>query len=360
MKARKLPSGKWRCRAFLYTDERGKKVQKSFTADTKQEAEFLANLFLQQYKHDKKVKEKRTEDEITLREAYDKYIADREESMSPSTIRDYRKRQRNGYLELMDKRVCDITQDDIQRATDRMSVNRSPKTVHNYHGLLSAVLHSVRPDMSIRTLMKRVENPDYHIPEEDDIKILIDGVKHKPDLYYGVLLAAFGSLRRSEICGLDASDIDREKGIIHVRRAVVQDQTNKWVTKVTKTKDSKRDVTMPKEVLDLLPTEGRVCKYTPGTLTNQFIIVTKRLFGDQRFRLHDLRHYQASILHALGVPDQYIMARGGWHTDSTLKSVYRHTMTKERQKVEDRICDYFSQTFGNDLKEVDTKVDSEK
>ena len=117
---------------------------------------------------------------------------------------------------------------------------------------------------------------------------------------------------------------------------------------------------MPRDVIDLLPVEGRICNYTPGTLTNQFILIGKKLFGEQRFRLHDLRHYQASILHALGIPDQYIMARGGWTTDHTLKSVYRHTMTKERQKFEDKICGYFESTFGDDLKKVVTEVDTEE
>ena len=269
MKAKKEDSGRWRCRVFLGTDADGKKHMKSITADTKQECEYLANVYLQKHKHDKKVKESRTEDEITLRDAYDAYIDARVDSKSESTIRGYRKLARNGHQELMDMRVCDITQADIQKATDKMTVSRSPKTIHNYHGLLTAVIHSVRPDFAIRTQLKRIENPDYNIPEEDDIHTLINAVKHKPNLYYGILLAAFGSLRRSEICGLDASDIDFNDGIIHVRRAVVQDDKNKWVTNVTKTKDSKRDVEMPKSVLDLLPKEGRSLKIRFADILSQ-------------------------------------------------------------------------------------------
>ena len=350
MKARKLPSGRWRARAYLYTDENGKRVQKSFTADTKQEAEYQANLYLRQYKRNRVEMKKRSDDEITLREAYDKYIEARKSSMSPATIAGYRKMQRNGYLDLMDRKVCDITQEDIQKATDAMNVNRSPKTIRNYHGLLSAVIHSVRPDMSIRTHLKRVDRVDYHIPEEKEIHLLLDAVKDRPNLYYGILLAAFGSLRRSEICNLYASDIDFDKGIVHVRGAIVKDEDRQWVKKGTKTKDSARDVEMPKAVLDILPKEGKIVTFAPDTFTKAFINVTRKIFGEKRFRLHDLRHYQASILHALGVPDMYIMARGGWKTDHTLKKVYMHTMSSERQKFEDRICDYFDKTFGDDLK----------
>jgi len=62
-----------------------------------------------------------------------------------------------------------------------------------------------------------------------------------------------------------------------------------------------------------------------------------------RFRFHDLRHYQASILHAMGVPDKYIMERGGWKTDSTLKNIYQHTMDAKRQEVEAEICRQFEE-----------------
>ncbi len=42
----------------------------------------------------------------------------------------------------------------------------------------------------------------------------------------------------------------------------------------------------------------------------------------------------ASILHALGIPDVYIMQRGGWGNDSTLKSVYRHALSDKMQEAD--------------------------
>ena len=58
-------------------------------------------------------------------------------------------------------------------------------------------------------------------------------------------------------------------------------------------------------------------------------------------RFHDLRHYQASILHALGVPDKYIMQRGGWTTDSTLKNIYQHTMADKQKEFDDIAIKHF-------------------
>lgn len=41
-KAKKLPSGNYRCQVFSHKDAQGKKIYKSFTAPTKRQAELLA------------------------------------------------------------------------------------------------------------------------------------------------------------------------------------------------------------------------------------------------------------------------------------------------------------------------------
>ena len=82
--ARILPSGAYRCQVFSgYTYENGKKKRtyESFTAATKEDAELLATQW----------KKKRTTrpENITVREAIDRYIQSRENVLSPSTIRGY-------------------------------------------------------------------------------------------------------------------------------------------------------------------------------------------------------------------------------------------------------------------------------
>ena len=60
------------------------------------------------------------------------------------------------------------------------------------------------------------------------------------------------------------------------------------------------------------------------------------------FRFHDLRHYSASSMHASGILDQYIMARGGWKTDTVLKAVYRNVINDEQKKFTDKIKSHFT------------------
>ena len=63
------------------------------------------------------------------------------------------------------------------------------------------------------------------------------------------------------------------------------------------------------------------------------------------FRFHDLRHYSASIQHALGVKDAYIMERGGWNNDKVLKEVYRHTLSEESQKANEISNGHFEKLY---------------
>ena len=75
-------------------------------------------------------------------------------------------------------------------------------------------------------------------------------------------------------------------------------------------------------------------------ITDRFANLLKKA-GLKHFRFHDLRHYSASILHAMGIPDKYIMERGGWSTSSTLKTVYQHTMRGKNKEINNKINSYF-------------------
>ena len=46
-------------------------------------------------------------------------------------------------------------------------------------------------------------------------------------------------------------------------------------------------------------------------------------------------------MHAIGVPDQYIMQRGGWTSDNVMKAVYRNVIDLEKEKQTKKINDHF-------------------
>ena len=73
-------------------------------------------------------------------------------------------------------------------------------------------------------------------------------------------------------------------------------------------------------------------KGAPNTI-NDFLIRTERDLGIPHFSLHKLRHYFASEMSALGVPEADILRMGGWETDHVMKSVYRHSMMEREEQA---------------------------
>ena len=332
MKAKKLPSGRWRCRVYDGTDPAGKKIYKSFTADTRKEAEFLAA----QYAASRK---STVSKDRTLADAYARYIEIKKNTLSPATVRDYSRAAKADFPELMPLRLSRLTQEAVQSAVNVMSANHSPKSVRNAHGLLSAVLSMFAPEIRLNTRLPQSRKPDLYVPTEQEVEKLVRSIRGT-ELEKAVLLAAFGSLRRSECSALMISDIEGD--IIHVNKAIVLGVDKQWTLKQPKSKAGYRDIKMPGFVIERLKPapNGRIVNIMPVTITDYFADA-RRKFNLPHFRFHDLRHYQASILHAMGVPDKYIMERGGWSTDSTLKNIYQHTMSDKRKQVEDDIVRRF-------------------
>ena len=144
-KAKKLPSGKWRALVYDYTDSNGKRKYKSFTAETKKEAEFLAA----DYSLNKKMRS--STHSITLYDGYTRYIESKNNVLSPSTLREYKRQQKHDFPELMPLPIQKITQENIQIAVNRAAGLYSPKTVHNMHGLLVSVLSMFLPNFKVST-----------------------------------------------------------------------------------------------------------------------------------------------------------------------------------------------------------------
>ena len=156
------------------------------------------------------------------------------------------------------------------------------------------------------------------------------------------MLAAFGSLRRSEISALDI--LDESACTIHVNKAMVQNEFKEWVIKPPKTTSGDRYVTLPKFVVNVLTRErlenGRFTNMNPNQITKRFSIVLKQL-GIPHFKFHALRHYNASIMLAMGVPDKYAAARGGWGSSDVMKKVYQHLIDEKKIEVDNMLNSHF-------------------
>lgn len=333
--ARVLPSGSWRVRIFVGM-ENGKKIYKSFTAPTKAQAEYMAT----QYVIEKDNKKKGKTENLFCDELA-KYISTKEAVLSPSTIKGYRNIERmlqSNYAEFYEMKISDIEQEHVQKVISDLAKTKAPKTVRNYHGLISAVLGT---NINLNTTMPQRIQPELYIPSDAEIKSLVQAVKGT-ELEIPVLLGAFCMMRRGEICGLAMSDI--KGNTIHVHHSLVLGSDKKWHLKAPKTTTSDRFIEAPQFVIDRISEVGHITILNPHSITIMFERVLKRN-NIPHFRFHDLRHYSASIRHALGIPDAYIMADGGWCSDKVLKAVYRHAMDDRKKEMSDKANSHFESLF---------------
>ncbi|MBE6729672.1 MAG: site-specific integrase [Ruminococcaceae bacterium] len=331
--ARKLPSGAWRVQASRKIN--GILEKKSFTYSDKRTAEAEAAAWQAD-------KQNESIEEITLRQAYERYIVSKENILSPGTVREYYGTARRHLQDIMDIRISKLTTEQIQRSINLCAASTSPKTVRNVHGLLSSVLRMFRPQFTLNTTLPQKKPAELYIPDDNDIKRLMQAVKGT-EMEIPVLLAAFGPMRRGEICALNSDDVNGN--FITVNKAVVTDKDGKMVIKVPKTVSSYRTIEFPDFVIEKLKgIKGPITNISPGHITRRFNRILSKN-NIPHFRFHDLRHYNVSILHAMNIPDKYIMARGGWRTNYTMNNVYNHALKSKQTEYDNKISNHFKNIY---------------
>lgn len=331
-KAKKLPSGSWRVLVYDYTDETGKRKYKSFTNIDKKEAERQAA----NYAADRENVPKHGS--VTVKKAIREYIDMKKDVLSPETVRGYENMLNIRFKDIENKDIDKLKNTEVQLWVSKLSKDLSPKTMRNTYSLLCSSIKMFLPNKDFSATLPQKKKPDLHVPSDTEVKSLIAYVKDT-ELEIAILLGAFGPLRRGEICALRDEDIKGNK--IIVRRNIVRKYGGGWVEKQPKTYSSYRELEMPDFIIDKIKNiEGRIIKATPDQITNRFTRAIK-YSKSPKFRFHDLRHYSASIMHAIGVPDQYIMERGGWNSDYVMKAVYRGSIDEQTKKYNEVINTHF-------------------
>ena len=327
-KAKKLPSGMWRTLVYTGKDAAGKRQYKSFTASTRRQSEFLAA----EYVASNRVT---SAEDLTLCKAMERYIESKS-VLSPATIAGYKSIQRTYFKAIQSVKLKDLTQEMVQREVSALAANHSPKTVRNAHGFLSAVLDMFLPSFRLSTFLPQKQAKERSIPTESEFKTFLESIRGKP-IEVPVLLAALGSLRRSEIAALTDDDV-LDIGV-RVNKAMVRGADNEWHIKQPKTAASNRVAPLPPKIIQKLK-NTHLGTMDPGQISRAFERAVKES-GVPPFSFHALRHYYASVLHAEGVPDKYIMQFGGWSTDTVLKSVYQHAMRDHAEKESAKVTHIF-------------------
>jgi integrase len=226
---------------------------------------------------------------------------------------------------------------------------RTPGAARSAYRLLKAIFNTAIIDDLIAKNPCRVKGggtdraTDRRIPNVDQVAALTQSM---PEQYRAaVTLAAWGTLRRGEVLGLNRDDMDLLAGTVHVERSLHEFRDGTLELGPTKNGDS-RKVYLPGSLLPALEDhlrrfvspESNAPLLTGSTgerlrPSNFWVIweTARRRAGLTWVRFHDLRHFAATMFASTGASTKEIMSRGGWKSVAMVVR-YEHA-SEERDAV---------------------------
>ena len=156
------------------------------------------------------------------------------------------------------------------------------------------------------------------------------------ELYY---LDLATGLRRGELLGLKWTDVDFERGMLKIQRAISR-QNGRVVEAPLKTKNSYRSIAIPADAVEVLKTQrekvGCGSEYvfpsptggpiSPDSVLHMLQRVLKRA-GLERVRFHDLRHTFATLALQNGVDVKTVSGMLGHYSAGFTLDTYAHVTT---------------------------------
>lgn len=338
-KARKLPSGSW----FIQLRIGGESVPVTESSEAKCTAKAMAikSGLLQA----SKVKAL-----PTLGQSIDSYIANRENVLSPSTIRGYDTIRQRRFQAYMNENLSKFSDEYCQSIIDAEAPTCSPKTLKNSWLLISSSIFKATGERKAVTLPQEIKH-EHKFLDYKQIEVFVKAIKGRPVEVPALL--ALSSLRRSEIFGLQWDNIDLKKGIIAVSGSAVFDKNQKFIRKKTnKNQSSARTIPilMPQlsAALKLVKNKtGPVVREHPNTLLEQINAVC-RGNGLPEVGVHGLRHSFASLAYHLDIPEKIAMDIGGWKDNEVMHKIYTHVAKSDMTYYKNKMMAYYKKIANED------------
>jgi len=344
--AKRLLSGNWRVLVYAGKSSDGKRQYKSFTDPNKKQAEYAAAEFA--LKH----KKLNSKGKLTFKQAADSYIENKKNVLSPSTVRGYKAMLKVDYPLMLNEQIDKLSTDDIiQKQINENAKTHSAKSLANQFGFISAVMrfcgyHIGKDDVTL----KPKEKHSIPVPTKKESEKIIMILDQDPDIQCPILLALTCSLRLSEIVDLTVDDVHGSE--VYVHGATVRGTEGLVHKDTNKSSAGQRKDTMPPMLAGLMKKrckevgEGKLFTLHPSTMLERF----QRLLvknGLPKYTIQSLRHCFAATMHALNVPDKYIMEMGGWGTNSVMKNIYQYTFEDEAKSIKKKANGYYEKVLKN-------------
>nr|WP_172979612.1 tyrosine-type recombinase/integrase [Agromyces agglutinans] len=263
-----------------------------------------------------------------------------------------------GSMKLSEVRVQHL--EHVQAELQRQRPNMSAATRARVHATLRSALRDayrrelLRDDPTRRMKAPKADRPKVKVWQPEQYGRFLDWLHGRGDrLATAVHLAGMTGLRRGELCGLRWIDVDLERGRLVVAQQVTQLRGQVEVARTKTRAGESRVVDLDVDTIGLLrdvqavhdaeragwdrdyglvlvDQDGR--PLTPEHLTRGFPRAIRAYNAEQAgpalplIRFHDLRHLQASLMLAAGVPLALVSKRLGHSSVQVTSDTYAHLL----------------------------------
>ena len=201
----------------------------------------------------------------TVAEYSEKWLEMQKAHIKPSTLRGYELHVRKYIIgPLGDLYMSEVTADDIKLAM--VPVSKMSVGVYNKVNMLfKSIFYSAEYSNLIKENPAKNINPKGGVPQKEREALtdeqaaqLLDTIRDLPP-YVFVMIGLYAGLRREEILALqwDCVHLDAKKPYISVRRAWHSENNRPVITRELKTPAARRDVPIPKCLVDCLREEKK-------------------------------------------------------------------------------------------------------
>lgn len=351
-------SGTWRAKVFLGQDANGRQRYLTRTIHgSKREADAqLRELMLEAgLAHGTS--------QATMHDLTAKWLEMAAETLSPSTLREYRRLLEKiilpefGSMKVRAIRTSDL--DSFYARLRRSGVSGRPlsaQSVHHVHALIRRLFTQalkwgwIVVNPATNASPPRVRRPELEIPNVEVVARIINFAEERnPDIACFLRLAAVTGARRGELCAIRWRDFDKGR-TLSIKHSIVDGNNSELIEKGTKTHASRR-VSIDPMTMVAVNAQRERCKarskecgskfssdnfvfagtldgslpWRPHRVTLAFGRLCREL-GIAGVRLHDLRHFTATQMLAAGVPVKTVAGRLGHSNAATTLNVYAHAL----------------------------------